>query len=120
MLSPEAFDAEAFLTTAGTGRTIATYKPKSYIFRQGTKAPRSSIQKGRVDPSVVSGQGKERVAGIRIPAPSSARLPPRPYLASARASMEATLVRVEQLLTSSSQATYEGARLLASLADAAA
>jgi hypothetical protein len=30
-----ALDAEAFLTTVGAGRTISTYKAKSYIFRHG-------------------------------------------------------------------------------------
>ena len=30
------FDTELFLTTVGTGKTIATYRPKSYVFRQGT------------------------------------------------------------------------------------
>src|SRR6478609_3308108 len=37
MVSPQVFDPEAFLTTVGTGRTIAVFKPKDYIFRQGTK-----------------------------------------------------------------------------------
>jgi hypothetical protein len=99
MGSPEAFDAEAFLTKAGNGRAIATYKAKSYIFRQGTKsAAVFYIIKGRVELSVVSSQGKERVVGMLEPGAfvGEACLAGHPlYLASARASTEATLVRVE-------------------------
>src|SRR6267142_1174745 len=91
--------AEAFVTTVGAGRTIATYKPKSYIFRQGTKsAAVFYIQKGRVELSVVSSQGKERVVGMLEPGAfvGEGFLAGHPlYLASARASTEATLVRVE-------------------------
>jgi CRP/FNR family transcriptional regulator, cyclic AMP receptor protein len=96
---PEAFDTEAFLTTVGTGRTIATYKPKSYIFRQGAKCEAVFyLQKGLVELSVVSNQGKERVVGMLAPGSfvGEACLGGHPvYLASARASTEATLVRVE-------------------------
>jgi len=99
MVLAEAFDTEAFLTTVGAGRTIATYKPKSYIFRQGTKsAAVFYIQKGRVELSVVSSQGKERVVGMLEPGAfvGEGFLAGHPlYLASARASTEATLVRVE-------------------------
>jgi len=99
MVLAEAFDTEAFLTTVGAGRTIATYKPKSYIFRQGTKsAAVFYIQKGRVELSVVSSQGKERVVGMLEPGAfvGEGCLAGHPlYLASARASTEATLVRVE-------------------------
>jgi CRP/FNR family transcriptional regulator, cyclic AMP receptor protein len=35
MVSSQDFDPEVFLTTVGAGRTIAVYKPKTYIFRQG-------------------------------------------------------------------------------------
>src|SRR5438094_1907072 len=99
MVLAEAFDTEAFLTTVGAGRTIATYKPKSYIFRQGTKSDAVFyIQKGRVELSVVSSQGKERVVGMLEPGAfvGEGCLAGHPlYLASARASTEATLVRVE-------------------------
>ena len=88
-----------FLTTVGAGRTIATYKPKSYIFRQGTKCDAVYyIQKGHIELSVVSSQGKERVVGMLGPGASSAKAAwpaSRVYLASARASTEATVVRVE-------------------------
>src|SRR5258708_24712341 len=94
MVLAEAFDTEAFLTTVGAGRTIATYKPKSYIFRQGTKSAavfyiQKGRQKGRVELSVVSSQGKERVVGMLAPRPfvGAGCLAGHPlYLASARAS----------------------------------
>jgi len=95
----QAFDVDTFLATVGTGRTIATYKPKSYIFRQGSDcAGIFYIRKGRVELSVVSKQGKERVVGILGPGTfvGEGCLAGQPlYLASARASTEATLVRVE-------------------------
>ena len=99
MVSSKAFDTEAFLTTVGAGRTVATYKPKKYIFGQGTKCDAVFyIQKGHVDLSVVSDQGKERVVGMLGPGAfiGEGCLAGQPvYLASARASTEATLIRVE-------------------------
>jgi CRP-like cAMP-binding protein len=96
----EAFDTEAFLTTVGAGRTITTHQKKSYIFRQGTECDAIFyIQNGQVELSVVSKQGKERVVGMLGPGSflgegcllaGHAR-----YLASARASTEATVARVE-------------------------
>src|SRR4029453_17498335 len=88
MVSSKAFDTEAFLTTVGAGRTVATYKPKNYIFCQGTKCDAVFyIQKGHVELSVVSDQGKERVVGILVPGSflGEGCLPGHPrYLASAR------------------------------------
>ena len=96
---PEVFDAEQFMNSVGAGRTISTYKRRSYIFRQGTKcAAVFYIQNGRVELSVVSKQGKERVVGLLGPGSflGEASLGGHPtYLASARASTEATVVRVE-------------------------
>src|SRR5215218_5663165 len=44
------FDTELFLTTVGVGRTIATYRAKSYIFRQGTKCNAVYyIQQGHIE-----------------------------------------------------------------------
>jgi len=95
----EAFDTEAFLTTVGAGRTITSYKAKSYIFRQGTECDAVFyIQNGQVELSVVSQQGKERVVGILGPGSFIGEGcfagHPR-YLASARASTEALVARVE-------------------------
>jgi len=97
--SKQDFDTEAFLTTVGAGRTISTYKAKTYIFRQGTECDAVFyIQKGQVELSVVSKQGKERVVGVLGPGAflgeSCLAGHPR-YLASARASTEATVARVE-------------------------
>jgi CRP/FNR family transcriptional regulator, cyclic AMP receptor protein len=97
--SNQSFDTEAFLTTVGAGRTISTYKAKSYIFRQGMECSAVFyIQEGQVELSVVSKQGKERVVGM-LGAGSflgEACLAGHPrYLASARASTEATVARVE-------------------------
>jgi CRP/FNR family transcriptional regulator, cyclic AMP receptor protein len=91
---PEAFNAEVFLTTVGTGRTFATYKPKSYIFRQGAKCEAVFyLQKGLVELRVVSNQDGK---GCRDVGSGSfvgeACLGGHPvYLASARASTAATL-----------------------------
>lgn len=97
--SPEVFDTEAFLTTVGAGRSVSTYKPKSYIFRQGTKCVAVYyIQKGHVELSVVSQQGKERVVGMLSPGAfiGEGCLAGHPlYLVSARASTEVTVARVE-------------------------
>ena len=99
MVSPRAFDTEAFLTTVGAGRTISTYKPKKLIFQQGAKCDAVFyIQKGHVELIVVSQQGKERVVGMLGPGAfiGEGCLAGHPlYLASARASTEATVARVE-------------------------
>jgi CRP-like cAMP-binding protein len=99
MVSSKVFDTEAFLTTVGAGRTVSTYRPKNYIFRQGAKCDAVFyIQKGHVELSVVSDQGKERVVGMLGPGAfiGEGCLAGHPlYLASARASTEATLLRVE-------------------------
>jgi CRP/FNR family transcriptional regulator, cyclic AMP receptor protein len=97
--SNQSFDTEAFLTTVGAGRTISTYKAKSYIFRQGMECSAVFyIQEGQVELSVVSKQGKERVVGVLSPGAflGEGCLAGHPrYLASARASTEATVARVE-------------------------
>ena len=49
-------------TTVGSGKSLATYRAKSYVFRQGTKCNAVFyIQQGHIELSVVSSQGKERV-----------------------------------------------------------
>jgi CRP-like cAMP-binding protein len=95
----EAFDTEAFLTTVGAGRTIAAYKAKSYIFRQGTNCDAVFyVKDGHVELSVVSQQGKERVVAMLGPGSfiGEGCLAGHPlYLASARASTEAMVARVD-------------------------
>lgn len=99
MASRKIFDTDEFLSTAGVGRTISTYRPKSYIFRQGTKCDAIYyIQKGQVELSVISKQGKERVVAILGPSDfiGEGCLAGHPvYFASARASTEVVVVRVE-------------------------
>jgi CRP/FNR family transcriptional regulator, cyclic AMP receptor protein len=99
MVSPQHFDAEAFLTTVGAGRTVAVYKPKNCIFRQGTKCDAVFyVQTGRVELVVLSKQGKERVVGMLGPGAfiGEGCLAGHPlYLASARAATEATVARVD-------------------------
>jgi CRP/FNR family transcriptional regulator, cyclic AMP receptor protein len=93
------FDAEVFLTTVGAGRSISTFKPKAIIFRQGAVCDAVFyVLNGLVDLSVVSAQGKERVVGQLGPDSfiGEGCLAGHPrYLASARATTEATVARIE-------------------------
>ncbi len=99
MVPRKTFDTERFLTTAGVGRTVSTYKPRSLIFRQGTPCDAVFyIQKGHVELAVMSKQGKERVVGILGPGHfvGEGCLAGHPlYLASGRASTEAIVARVK-------------------------
>src|SRR5436190_16817100 len=66
--SSQDFDTEQFLTTVGVGRTVSTYRAKSYVFRQGTKCNAVYyLEQGSIELSVVSSQGKERVVAILGP-----------------------------------------------------
>lgn len=99
MASSKVFDPEAFLSTVGAGRTISTYEPRSYVFRQGSKCNAVFyIQKGYVELVVLSEQGKERAVGLLGPGAfiGEGCLAGQPlYLASARASVEATVIRMK-------------------------
>jgi CRP/FNR family cyclic AMP-dependent transcriptional regulator len=60
-----AFDAKAFLAATGAGRVVGTYEPEQIIFHQGDAADAVFyIQKGRVQISILSGQGKEGVIAV--------------------------------------------------------
>jgi CRP/FNR family transcriptional regulator, cyclic AMP receptor protein len=60
-----AFDAEAFLRSAGVGRTVVTYQPTNVIFSQGDVSDSVLyIQEGAVKLSVLSHAGKEAVVGL--------------------------------------------------------
>jgi CRP/FNR family cyclic AMP-dependent transcriptional regulator len=60
-----AFDAEAFLRSAGAWKTIETYQPNDVIFSQGDAADSILyIQKGSVRLSVLSHSGKEAVVAM--------------------------------------------------------
>jgi CRP/FNR family cyclic AMP-dependent transcriptional regulator len=63
-----AFDAAAFLRSAGVGNTIVTYQPADVIFSQGDASDSVLyIQKGSVKLSVLSHEGKEAV--VAMPGP---------------------------------------------------
>jgi CRP/FNR family cyclic AMP-dependent transcriptional regulator len=65
---PPAFDVDAFLRSAGAGRTIATYRPTDVIFSQGDASDSVLyIQTGTVKLSVMSHGGKEAVVGMLGP-----------------------------------------------------
>jgi CRP-like cAMP-binding protein len=58
------FNAEAFLTSVGSGRNNVKYQPKDVLFHQGDSADMVYyIEKGSVQISVVSDQGKEGLIG---------------------------------------------------------
>ena len=59
------FDTQSFLTSVGTGRRSVKYRPKETIFRQGDTADAVFyIEKGAVQLTVVSDQGKEAVVAM--------------------------------------------------------
>jgi CRP/FNR family cyclic AMP-dependent transcriptional regulator len=63
-----AFNPQAFLAKAGTGRALLNYRKNRVIFAQGDAADSVFyIQSGKVKLTVVSEQGKEAVVGILEP-----------------------------------------------------
>jgi CRP-like cAMP-binding protein len=65
---PPAFDAEAFLKSAGAARRIATYPKGQTVFSQGEPSDSVMyIQKGSIKISVVSRTGKEAVVAMLGP-----------------------------------------------------
>lgn len=59
------FNAQAFLDTVGVGKSTVEYKPPAAIFLQGDPANAVFyIQKGKVQITVVSKQGKEGVVAV--------------------------------------------------------
>jgi CRP/FNR family transcriptional regulator, cyclic AMP receptor protein len=62
------FDADAFLRSAGSGKTVASYQPTNVIFSQGDAADSVMyIQKGAVKLAVLSPGGKEAVVAMLGP-----------------------------------------------------
>jgi len=60
-----AFHAKAFLAATGAGRIINAYEPEQVIFHQGDAADAVFyIQTGRVQITILSGQGKEGVIAV--------------------------------------------------------
>ena len=59
------FNAKAFLTRVGDGRSISAYRAGQVVFSQGEPADAVfHIQKGKVKVTVVSEQGKEAVVAL--------------------------------------------------------
>ena len=92
-----AFDADAFLRSAGAGKTVVTYQPTDVIFSQG-KASDSVlyIQKGAVKLSVQSPRGKEAVIAMLGPGDflGEEALAGHPVRLAAAAAMTATTVLI--------------------------
>ena len=66
--SPRAFDAEAFLESAGIARTVATFRRAQTIFSQGDVCDSVMyIQKGGVKLSVRSKTGREAIVAMLGP-----------------------------------------------------
>jgi CRP/FNR family transcriptional regulator, cyclic AMP receptor protein len=62
------FDPKTFLATSGSGRTVRSYRPKQVLFSQGQRADAILyLQKGRVQLSVLSKQGKEATIALLGP-----------------------------------------------------
>ena len=60
-----AFDAKAFLTKAGTGRSISAYRKKQVVFIQGDPADAVFyLERGQIKLTVVSEQGKSAVVAM--------------------------------------------------------
>src|SRR5580765_6815414 len=66
--TPPAFDAEAFLTSAGAARRVRTYPKGTNVFSQGQPSDAVMyIQKGSIKISVLSRTGKEAVVAMLGP-----------------------------------------------------
>jgi CRP-like cAMP-binding protein len=65
---PPAFDPEAFLTSAGAARRVATYPKRTIVFSQGQPSDAVMyILKGSIKMSVLSRTGKEAVVAMLGP-----------------------------------------------------
>jgi CRP/FNR family transcriptional regulator, cyclic AMP receptor protein len=97
--SPQ-FDARLFLSTVGAGRSTTKYRPQASIFMQGDPADAVFyIERGKVQLTVISDQGKEGV--IAMPGAGDffgeGCLAGQPlHIASATAMSNSTIVRIEK------------------------
>jgi CRP/FNR family transcriptional regulator, cyclic AMP receptor protein len=100
MASQDAFDPHTFLAHIGGGRTLATYQRHSPIFAQGDVADAVFyIQRGQVQLTVVSAQGKEAVIALLEPHAffGEGCLAGQPQrIATAMAHTDCTLLRIEK------------------------
>jgi CRP/FNR family cyclic AMP-dependent transcriptional regulator len=95
-----AFDAKAFLTKAGTGRSISAYRKKQVVFIQGDPADAVFyLERGQIKLTVVSEQGKSAVVAMlgRGDFFGEGCLAGQPVrMATASAVTEVSVVRVER------------------------
>ncbi len=93
------FDAKAFLTSVGAGRSTKKYQAKRTVFRQGDPADAVFyIQEGEVKLTVVSEQGKERIVAILRAGDffgEGCLAGQRTHMASAATMTASTIARVE-------------------------
>ena len=60
-----AFDAKAFLTKVGTGRSVSVYRKKQVVFVQGDPADAVFyVERGQIKLTVVSEQGKSAIVAM--------------------------------------------------------
>jgi CRP/FNR family transcriptional regulator, cyclic AMP receptor protein len=94
------FDVKSFLSSVGSGRSTEKYQRKKIIFRQGDPADGVFyIQSGKIELSVVSQQGKERVIAILSAGDffGEGCLAGQPlHMASAIALAESTIFKIEK------------------------
>ena len=94
------FDAKAFLTKAGTGRSISAYRKKQIVFAQSNPADAVFyLEKGQVTLTVVSDRGKSGVVAMLGPGDffGEGCLAGQPVrMASASAITDVTIVRIER------------------------
>ena len=95
-----AFDAKAFLTKAGTGRSISAYQKKQVVFIQGDPADAVFyVERGQVKLTVVSQRGRSAVVALlsRGDFFGEGCLAGQPVrMATASAVTEVSVVRVER------------------------
>lgn len=94
------FDTKLFLSSVGTGRTNRKYRIKETVFRQGVAADAVYyIQKGKIQITVVSDQGKEAIIAQLGPGEffGEGCLAGQPfYMATAVATTDASIARIEK------------------------
>ena len=94
------FDVKAFLSSVGSGRSTGKYKGKKVIFQQGDPADSVYfIQSGKIELSVLSQQGKEKVIALLSPGDffGEGCLAGQPlHMASAIALVESAIFRIEK------------------------
>lgn len=95
-----AFDAEEFLTSVGPDRSVVVRKAKGMVFRQGDACDAIFyIQKGRVQLTVVSDQGKVAVVAMLGPGDffGEGCIGGQPlHMSSASAITAATVLRIDK------------------------